>query len=257
MDCLVRSDNPTTNYGGSTYLSVGNFSYTSISYFYFDFDDEPYDWEEVELSFDFYGISNNMFINMFFVPGDLSKHELSLTWENRPRTSTLISRILIIYNQIYKLDISDLVEDLLDDDQEGVSVCINTTDTGYFYISSKEGAYDREDVPQLIWTYEDSEYFDFEDFFEEYAILIIIGTIIVFIVVPNAIIVLVLIILKLTRWKRIPVGRAQSPIQPQPPAQQRVKQKKPDKLVKFCPSCGAKIALNVHYCIQCGANLND
>ena len=125
MDCYVRREAPFTNFGGSDYLDVENYFNTEHSFLYFDFDDEPDDWEDVEISLYFFGVSNTMDLDLYLIPVDLSEFELTLNWDNSPKTGIFISKTIISNKGNYKLDVSDLVEDLLDDDEEGFTICLN------------------------------------------------------------------------------------------------------------------------------------
>ncbi|MGQ4876212.1 MAG: DUF7594 domain-containing protein, partial [Promethearchaeia archaeon] len=75
-----------------------------------------------------------------------------ITWMNKPQHSEIIQSFTVAEEKIYKIDISDYIENRSD-----ISICINASNNlqgGYIQGSSREGYFSDEDAPQLIWTYE-------------------------------------------------------------------------------------------------------
>ncbi|MFX1393522.1 MAG: DNRLRE domain-containing protein [Promethearchaeota archaeon] len=243
MDSYVNSYNPTSNYGESDWLKVGEFIGYYITYIYFDFEDEPDDWEEAEISLDFFSISETIEVNMYLVSS--SWEELSITWIDRPTEGVLIEKFTVAEEKIYKSDISDLVEDLLDDDEEGFSICLNTsyTSTGHIYIHSEEGAYDDDEAPLLIWTYNILPEVEFD--------IPLIMTIIS--IVAGIGIAVLLSVLYFTRWRKKEPGK---PMTPKPTVVEPVQPIPREPVAQFCSYCGLKVDMSKKYCSHCGTKID-
>lgn len=246
MDTYVSQYSPDSNYGGYDYLRVGGHY---VTYIYFDFDDEPDDWEEVEISLDLYDIDETMDVNLF--KASSVWEELTITWNNRPPVGGLIETFKASSVGTYDFDVKDEVEDLLDDDEEGISICLNlsSTYTGYrdLLIFSEEGAYFGNDPPLLIWTY---------DIVPEVDVGLIIFIILI-IAIP-AITASVLIILYFTVWRKrgirkpvVPTKKAVAPTQPS-----KVEPSSPPSSLKICASCGKTLPPNAkEFCPNCGKKI--
>lgn len=277
MDSYIYRWDADTNYGGANELEVGGSFGRYVSYIYFDFDDEPDDWKEVEISLYLYYITETMNVNMFLTSS--AWEELAITYNNRPALGGLIETFTASSRGIYEFDVTDQVEDLLDDDEEGISICLNlsSTYTGTIYMYSEEGAYYDDYAPLLIWTYEIVPDIDWG-----FIIMIIL-----LILVPISI-ASVLIILYFTKWRKkaprkpvVPPTVAVAPTQPSrvepssPPSSIKVcascgntlppnaKEFCPNcgkKILReatgFCPNCGNKVPLNANFCEKCGKNID-
>ncbi len=249
-DTYVSMGDPTTNYGGANHLTVGRWiSAPNEAYLYFEFEDEPDDWKEVEISLDFYFISETMIVEIYLIEADWD--ELTITWINKPSKSILIKSLTAAEDDIYKFEVTDDVEDLLDDDEEGISICIsvNITQQGYFWVTSDEGQYEEDDAPLLIWTYDIVDEVDYFTVIVVIIVIIIIGGVVgIVLVVDNR------------KKKKV---RPKEPTSAIPMTEyQEIEQNKPvepiDGLVgSFCPSCGVKLTNKLKFCSSCGVNLNE
>ena len=247
MDSYVDSGSPSSNYGGDSYANVEFDFDVEIAYFFFELDDEPDDWEEAELSFDFWGISNTMDVNMYLVGNGWE--ESGIVWTNRPKIGTLIETFTVSNDGIYDFDVSDIVEDLIDDDEEEFSICFNTTDSGYFYITTEEGYIDDEEAPKLIWTYQLVPEIDPQ--------LIMVGIIVA--IVAGVIALAIGLYFGVIRKKKL-VGPPKTPIQP--PVEESILESAPaqpvieEPLAKFCPLCGATLETDTTFCSNCGSKID-
>jgi len=247
MDSYIDRYSPDSNYGGVNYLKVGGSGSHYTTYIYFDFDDEPEDWEEAEVSLYLYYVSGTMDVNIYLVSSEWD--ELAITYNYRPIVGGLIETFRASSEGTYEFDVSDLVEDLLDDDEEGISICLNVSSpsTAYIYMYSEEGAYFKDYAPLLIWTYDLVPDLD-------YGLIIFI---IIIIVVP-IVSALVLITLYFTKWRKrapkkpvVPPKDVVAPIQPI-----RVQPSPPPTSIKTCPSCGKIIPPNAkEFCPNCGKKI--
>ena len=175
--------------------------------------------------------------------------ELTVTYDNRPALGGLIETFTASSKGTYEFDVSDLVEDLLDDYEEGISICLNlsSTYTGYMYIYSEEGAYYDDYAPLLIWTYDIVPDIDWG-----FIIMIIL-----LILVPISI-ASVLIILYFTKWRKkaprkpvVPPTVAVAPTQPS-----RVQPSPTPSSIRVCASCGNTIPPNAkEFCPNCGKKI--
>ena len=256
MDSYVDRDYPYSNYGGVSYLKVGGSGGHYATYIYFDFDDEPDDWEEVEISLDFFYVYTTVDVVVYLASSEWD--ELAITYTYRPIVGGFIKTFRASTEGTYKFDVSDVVEDLLDDDEEGMAICLNvsSTNAGYIYITSDEGAYFEDDAPLLIWTYNIVPDID-------YGLIIVI---ILLIVVPIAT-ASILIILYFTKWRkrapRKPVVPSKEVVAPTPPSKvepspppSRVEPSPPPTSIKICESCGNPLPPNAkEYCPNCGKKI--
>lgn len=221
-DTYVERDNPTANNGGKDWLSVSN---SSETYLYFEFEDEPDDWKEVEISFYIYYISGAMLLEIYLIePG---WDELALTWLNKPNKSKLIDTFTVAEAGIYRFEVTDEVEDLLDDDKESISICIistNITSSDHFLATSRDGYSLKDDAPLLYWTY----------YLENVDYTLVIILIIIILGVGEGVVIIVFVV--------------------------KFRKKKPKEPKEiFCPSCGVKLTnkVKVNFCPSCGANVNE
>ncbi|TFG22208.1 MAG: DNRLRE domain-containing protein [Promethearchaeota archaeon] len=279
MDSYVYQSNPDSNYGGYDYLRVGGPPGRYVTYIYFDFDDEPDDWKEVEISLDLFEIDETMDVNLF--EASSVWEELTITWNNRPAVGGLIETFKASSEGNYKFDVSDQVEDLLDDDEEGIAICLNLSSTytgfGDIYMYSEEGAYYGNKPPLLIWTYDLTVNVD-------YGMIVFLILIILIPIVT----VSVLLILYFTIWRKkaprkpvVPPKDVVTPTQPSraepsptptsikicancgerippnsktfcPNCGNKILQEK----IEFCPSCGNKVPPNANFCEKCGNDID-
>ncbi len=176
-DSFVGMDNPTNNYGSRVDFVVGDWFKPNEAYLYFEFDDEPEYWKEAEISLNFYTVFETLTIEIYLIKASWDEH--TITWVNKPVKSKLIRSITVIRAGIYSFDVTDEVEDLLDDDEEGISICIhhsdNATNNGFFQGMSREGYVDKDDAPLLIWTYEEKGNVQIDIFLTVIVLLIILG----------------------------------------------------------------------------------
>ncbi len=275
-DTYVSRSSPDSNYGGDDRLKIGGSFSRYATYIYFDFDDEPDDWDEVEISLYLYDVDTTTDVLMFLASSEWE--ELMITYNTRPGIGRIIETFKAASEGVYKFDVSDVVEDLLDDDEDGISICLNISSafTEIIYMWSEEGAYYADHTPQLIWTYQRVPDID-------YGLIIFI---ILIIAVP-AITASVLIILYFTKWRKkaprkpvVPPTVAVAPTQPrkvQPsptpssikncascgrPLPPNAKEFCPNcgkkilqEAIKFCPNCGNKVPSKVNFCEKCGKNI--
>lgn len=225
-DTYVDLRNYNTNYGGQDYLKVGRWYIYSLyeSYLYFEFENEPDNWKEVEISLNILSVSETMKMEIYLIK--VSWNELTLTWINKPNKSELIKTLTITEDDIYKFKITDEVEDLLDRDKEGISICISTniTQPGDFWIRSSEGYRDKDDAPLLIWTYD-----IIPDDIDEIIYLIVI------IIIGLVILVIIVLIIKYIKKEKI-----------------KSKESVPIISLKFCVYCSKQISQLSKFCIHCG-----
>ncbi len=248
-DTYVSMGDPTTNYGGGNHLTVGRWiSAPNEAYLYFEFEDEPDNWKEVEISLDFSLISETMIVGIYLIEADWD--ELTLTWINKPNKSILIKSLTVAEDDIYKFEVTDDVEDLLDDDKEGISICIsvNITQQGHFYVTSDEGYYKEDDAPLLIWTYDvvyDVDYI----------------TIIIVIIIIAGVVCLVIVLVVGDRKKKELIPKEPTSAIPMTEYQviepKRLEEPINELVGKFCSSCGVKLTNKMKFCSTCGANLNE
>ena len=247
-DTYVDMDNPTANNGGKDWLIVGKWIKPNEAYLYFEFEDEPDEWKEVEISLNPYYVSETMKVEIYLI--EAGWDELTLNWINKPNKSKLIETLTVAEGDIYKFEVTDEVEDLLDDDEEGISICMSTdiTSSGYFQAYSIEGYSEKDDAPQLIWTY------DVVVIDEDYLLaIIVIGGI------AGVVIIIVLVVDNRKKKSR----ETKEPATAIPMTKyQEIEQKKLvepiDELVGiFCQFCGVKLPKDVKFCTSCGANVNE
>ncbi len=250
-DTYVELDDPTSNNGGKNWFIVGRWiSAPNEAYLYFEFEDEPDNWKEAEISLNIYSVSETMKVEIYLIEADWD--ELALTWINKPNKSILIDTFTVAESDIYKFEVTDEVEDLLDDDKEGISICIyhdyTTGNSGHFQASSTEGYYEKDDAPLLIWIYDVLNEVDYI-------------TIIIVIVVFAGIVCLVIVLVVGDRKKKKIIPK--EPASPRPITEfQEVEPKRLeepiDELVGvFCPYCGVKQPKGVNFCTSCGADINE
>lgn len=151
-DAYIRYGTPTTNYGDDFILVVGNDSKPAETYLYFDFEDEPSGWTDVEIALEIYYVSEKMEIELYY--SDIELSEYYITWQSRPNMSDFNKDSFIVSDPgENKFDVKDAVEDFLDFGDLGMVVCINHSDNyGCLNAWSREYTYGA-DRPRLIWTY--------------------------------------------------------------------------------------------------------
>jgi len=151
-DSYVDTGNPTSNYGGQDWLYVGEFiGDWNEAYLHFNFSNKPADWIKAEISLNFWGVDETLSVTISLI--NESWGEYTINWMNKPEHGEVIDEILVTEDRIYKIDVTDYVNDT-----DGISICVNASDylqSGYFYIDSSEGGWvwDDSEYPQLIWTY--------------------------------------------------------------------------------------------------------
>ncbi len=153
-DTYVNSYEPLSNYGGVDDARAGFYFTGDIleAYFYFNFTDKPADFTKVEISLDFWGVSETMNFAVRLINDAWS--ELSMDWLNKPVKGDLITNLLVASSGIYKIDITNLISNLTN-----ISICVyvefENYVNDYVYIASREGYSSRspENAPQLIWTH--------------------------------------------------------------------------------------------------------
>ncbi len=247
-DTYVEMYNPTANNGGKDWLIVGKLIKPNEAYLYFEFEDEPDNWKEVEISWNPYYVSETMKVEIYLIK--TSWDELTLNWINKPNKSKLIETLTVAEGDIYKFEVTDEVEDLLDDDEEGISICMSTdiTSSGHFQAHSIEGYHEKDDAPLLIWTY-DVVVVD-EDFLLAIIVIIIIiaGVVGIVLVVDNR--------KKKSRETKEPATAI--PMNKYQEIEQKKLVEPIDELVGiFCQFCGVKLSKDVKFCTSCGANINE
>lgn len=245
-DTYVDMDNPTANNGGKDWLIVGKWILKpNEAYLYFEFEDEPDEWKEVEISWNPYYVSETMNVEIYLIKA--SWDELTLNWINKPNKSKLIETLTVAEGDIYKFEVTDEVEDLLDDDEEGISICMSTniTSSGHFQAHSIEGYHEKDDAPQLIWTY------DVVVIDEDYLLAII-----VIIIIIAGVVGIVLIVENRKKKPKEPVSAI--PMTKYQEIEQKKLVEPIDELVGiFCQFCGVKLPKGVKFCTSCGANVNE
>ncbi|TFG22207.1 MAG: zinc ribbon domain-containing protein [Promethearchaeota archaeon] len=279
MDSFVDSGSSTSNYGESYYLEVNadGFGHCA-SYIYFDFDDEPDNWKEAEIRLYIYSISQTMTVNIFLASSVWE--ELTITYDNRPALGGLIETFSAQSTGIIDFDLSDLIEDLLDDDEEGITICLNVSSTseGDMMIYSEEGTNYKDWTPLLIWTYEPVNDVDVG----------MIIFIILIILIPIGIVSIGVVVLYYRRRGKtaprkpvVPPMDVVAPTQPSrvqpstPPSSLKVCESCGEKIppyakefcpncgekilqeaIEFCPSCGNKVSPNAKFCEACGNDID-
>ena len=151
-DTYVDTANPTSNFGGVSYLISGFSLFSDIreAYLYFNFSNKPSDFIRAEISLEFWGVSQTMNYTICLIEEGWS--EFSMTWINKPNKGQIISNLLVTSNTIYTIDVTSLIPG-----RNNLSICVyveidNYVDD-YAYITSKEGYYFAEYAPQLKWVY--------------------------------------------------------------------------------------------------------
>jgi len=243
-DTYVEMYDPTANNGGKDWLIVGKWLKPTEAYLYFEFEDEPDNWKEVEISLDIYYVSETMNVEIYLIKA--SWDELTLNWINKPNKSKLIDSFTVAETDIYKFEVTDEVEDLLEDDKERISICISTniTSNGHFQATSREGYSQKDDAPLLIWRYEiviDVDY---------YIPIIVIGGIV------GVIIIIVLVVDNRKKKSR----ETKEPATAIPVTEYQV-----ENVVRsvetsqngYCTNCGKARELNASYCDYCGLELEN
>lgn len=154
-DTYVELADKAANNGGKGQLIVGEFVNATESFLYFEFEDEPYDWEEVEIELNIYNVTERMEVEIYLTSDYWN--EFTMNWTNRPIKKSLIDKFEVETEKKYKIDVTDEVEHGLGIDDNGISICIhhsnNASSKGYFQALSSEGCIDESDAPLLIWTY--------------------------------------------------------------------------------------------------------
>lgn len=151
-DTYVDTANPTSNYGGVSYLMTGFGLFGDIreAYFYFNFSDKPQSYIRAEISLEFWGVSQTMNYTICLI--EESWNEYSMTWLNKPDKGEVIDNIMVTTDTIYKIDVTSLISG-----RNNISICvyveIENFVEDYSYITSKEGFYIDEDAPQLQWVF--------------------------------------------------------------------------------------------------------
>ncbi len=151
-DTYVDTGNPTSNYGGVDILQAGFNILSDIkeAYFYFEFSNRPNNFTKAEISLDFWGVLQTMNFTVCLI--EENWNEYSVTWIDKPDKGAVIDNLLVISNDIYKLDVTSLIEG-----RTFLSICVYIDVENYIedyaYINSREGYFWEEDAPQLIWTY--------------------------------------------------------------------------------------------------------
>ena len=242
QDTYAEFDDPTANNGGSDYFIVGEWLEATEAFLYFDFEDEPDNWKEVEISLDIYYVSETMKVNIYLVNNDWD--ELLLIWENKPIKGALITSFTVSEAEIYDFEVTDLVEDLLDEEEEGISICIyhsdNATSSGHVQATSSEGYYFKEDVPLLIWTYDIVNE-------EVISLNILISIIIACIAAGVGAVVGGILLYKKRKAKTKEPEKIEVKKEETKPALEKDK--------KLCPFCGAITFIGTNYCTNCGKSL--
>ena len=80
-DTYVSRSSPDSNYGGDDRLKIGGSFSRYATYIYFDFDDEPDDWDEVEISLYLYDVDKTTDVLMFLASSEWE--ELMITYKYR------------------------------------------------------------------------------------------------------------------------------------------------------------------------------
>ncbi|MFX1328020.1 MAG: DNRLRE domain-containing protein [Promethearchaeota archaeon] len=155
-DSYVQSFANTTNNGASTWVYFGydlNQKEFDEAYIYFNFSDQPENWEKAEVSIDatMFGAFN---ATVSLITDNWA--EGTITWVNKPPHGEVITTFAITGTAIYKFDISNYIQG------ESISVCINASNSdeksGYVMATSREGHGEGLHVgPMLIWSYETTE----------------------------------------------------------------------------------------------------
>ena len=176
-DSFVSMGTPESNYGNREDFVVGDWFEPNEAYLYFEFEDEPEYWKEAEISLNFYTVFETLTIEIYLIKAIWDEN--TITWANKPVKSKLIRIITVVRAGIYSFDVTDEVEDLLDDDEEGISICIhhsdNATNSGYLQGMSREGYIVKDDAPLLIWTYEETGNVQIDILLTVIILLIILG----------------------------------------------------------------------------------
>jgi len=250
-DTYVEIDYPTSNYGGKDWFIVGEWFEANEAYLYFEFEDEPDEWTEVEISIYIYYVSETMEVEIYLTKAGWDEDKL--TWQNRPAKLEVIDEFTISEEDTYTFKVTDEVEDLLDDDDEGISICIhhsdNATSNGHFQAASSEGYSEDDEAPLLIWTYTVVT--------EEEFYTVVLITIIAVVGIIGTILFLLYIVPKMKKKK------GGVPEIKEPEVQKGATEKPEEKIpgpegAKFyCPYCGTRTPRGDEFCSVCGKQLVD
>lgn len=151
-DTYIDTANPLANYGGSSNLMTGYGIFADIreAYFHFNFSNKPISFIRAELSFEFWGVSQTMNFSVCLIEEEWG--EFTLDWVSQPSKGQVIGNIFVTLSGIYTLDITSLIAG-----RTNLSVCVyidlDNYVEDYAYITSREGWYNEEDAPQLLWVY--------------------------------------------------------------------------------------------------------
>lgn len=151
-DTFVNSYDPSTNYGGEDYALAGFYATVDIveSYFYFTFSDKPNNYIKAEISL-FCG-GDSLIRNVSICLIEEHWDEYSMNWTNKPIKGSEITFLLINQTDIYKFDVTNYIAG-----RNNLSICIYIKNENYIngnvVMISREGFFNQERAPQLIWTY--------------------------------------------------------------------------------------------------------
>lgn len=157
-DAHVDEYNPSSNYGGSDWLIVGQeFLSTCEVYLAFDVSDAPSSWEKAELEVYLYYVDETFSISVSVVSGGWS--ELGITWNNRPGRLSPFASFTVYRSGAYAVDVSEQVNH-----GSFVSFCVySVSQSGYAQGDSRESPI--YFAPRIKWTYQ-------QEVWDEYLILV-------------------------------------------------------------------------------------
>ena len=241
-DAYIRYSSPTTNYGDDFILVVGNDSKPAETYLYFDFEDEPSGWTDVEIALEIYYVSEKMEIELYY--SDIELSEYYITWQSRPAMSDFNKDSFIVSDPgENKFDVKDAVEDFLDFGDLGMVVCINHSDNyGCFNAWSREYTYG-DDRPRLIWTYVREQ---------EFPYLILIG-IIIGVGAGAVLVVMAFIVISRRNNKKKQIKPETLKLTVGPLIGEKGELEVPpgELTILYCPFCGATLPKDAKSCPYC------
>ena len=149
-DAYVFEYTPSTNYGGSDYLYVGNLpSGKTEAYYQFDVSSLPDGWVEARIILFFDDASGSVDVGVNFTDNGWS--EETITWNDKPIQNRYMGHLI---NDGFNFYIPLSADDIINGK---VSVCLygkRGDADGYIRGSSKEGALDEDEVPLIRLKYE-------------------------------------------------------------------------------------------------------
>ncbi len=153
-DSHVESNNPNSNYGGSSQLVIGNYNNNwKEAYLFFDFSDKPENWTHAKISIKLMPIYTAGFLTVSLIT-DLWG-ENTINWLNKPKHEEIIATLFLAGEDTYEINVDNYIEG-----RDSISICINLSSNSSPYdkivISKSREDYIgflKDNYPILVWTY--------------------------------------------------------------------------------------------------------